>query len=234
MTGPIYTSIWLVACFALATPIWLKERRYIEFLSALFLSVACIGFILQSRSGFVGLLALPLFLVFTAQLRISAKNLLVILGLFLVLIFGVWSTDLLKPLLDRGDAARFAIWNAYLVRWWECGVLQGCGLELKEVYLTVEGSGILAVHPHNIFISIGSRLGMLSLLFFLGTVLGTLWQSRKRQDPWGLYLAVSLIMLNFDGNLIIGNPDEIWLLILLPMALLMNRSPPIKTDSDKA
>ena len=30
MTGPIYTSMWLACCFALALPTWLSQRRWLE------------------------------------------------------------------------------------------------------------------------------------------------------------------------------------------------------------
>lgn len=231
MTGPIYTSMWLVACFALATPAWLKERRYFELLAAFFLSTACVGFILQSRSGFAGLLALPFLLFLAAKPSLSARRLLATIGLFLFLLIGTWSTDLLQHLLARGDAHRFTIWQHFLARWWECGLLQGCGIGFREVYFPFDGMTLQA-HPHNIFLSIGSKLGLIALLLFLATMLSALWQARKQQDPWGLYLAVSLIMLNFDGSMIINNPDELWLLVLLPMALLINRyRPPLPRDS---
>jgi len=231
MTGPIYTSMWLIACFALATPAWLKEKRYIELFAAFILSAACIGFILQSRSGFVGLLALPFLLFLATKTRISARSLIAVLVTFLVLLIATWNTDLLQHLLARGDAHRFTIWQGFLARWWECGLLQGCGTDFKEVFFSA-GAATLHAHPHNIFLSIGSKLGVIALLLFLATMLSTLWHARKHQDPWGLYLAVSLIMLNFDGSLIIGNPDELWLLVLLPMALLINRyRPPLSSDS---
>jgi len=31
------------------------------------------------------------------------------------------------------------------------------------------------------------------------------------------------VVLNFDGSKLVGNPDELWLLILLPMALIINQ-----------
>jgi len=51
-------------------------------------------------------------------------------------------------------------------------------------------------------------------------VLQRAWQQR---DPWGLYLFTALVVLNFDGSKLVGNPDELWLLILLPMALIINQ-----------
>jgi hypothetical protein len=61
------------------------------------------------------------------------------------------------------------------------------------------------------------------LLLFLVIMTATLWRAWRRRDPWGLYLAVALCMLNFDGSSLIGNPDELWLLVLLPATLIVNR-----------
>jgi hypothetical protein len=38
-----------------------------------------------------------------------------------------------------------------------------------------------------------------------------------------MYLACALVMLNFDGSLLIGNPDELWPLVLLPAAMILSR-----------
>ncbi|MNL88987.1 hypothetical protein D3C87_2190520 [compost metagenome] len=51
----------------------------------------------------------------------------------------------------------------------------------------------------------------------------TLWQAWRLRDIWGMYLACALLMLNFDGSLLIGNPDELWPLVLLPAAMILGR-----------
>ena len=43
------------------------------------------------------------------------------------------------------------------------------------------------------------------------------------RDGWGWYLAAALVMLNFDGSKLVGNPDELWLLVLLPAVLIYGR-----------
>jgi hypothetical protein len=44
------------------------------------------------------------------------------------------------------------------------------------------------------------------------------------RDEWGVYLACALVMLNFDGSLLIGNPDELWPLVLLPAGMILSRA----------
>ena len=78
-------------------------------------------------------------------------------------------------------------------------------------------------HPHNIFLALGLYSGLVSLVVFLIIVAVTLRRAWLQNDPWGLYLFTALIMLNFDGSKLVGNPDELWLLVLLPMALIDNR-----------
>ena len=63
-----------------------------------------------------------------------------------------------------------------------------------------------------------------ALLAFLAAQLLTLRRAFRHGDSWGLYLAVSLAMLCFDGGLVIGSPDELWLLDWLPAALIANRN----------
>jgi hypothetical protein len=78
-------------------------------------------------------------------------------------------------------------------------------------------------HPHNIFVALGLYSGAVALVLFIGLMAATLWQSWRLRDAWGMYLACALVMLNFDGSLLIGNPDELWPLVLLPAAMVLGR-----------
>ena len=71
-----------------------------------------------------------------------------------------------------------------------------------------------------LFVAIGVRLGLLPLLAFVATQVLSLRRARSMGNSWGLYLSVALVMLSFDGDLVVGNPDELWLLVWLPMALI--------------
>lgn len=223
MTGPIYTSMWLIACFALASSEWIKERCFVQLAIALALSLFCAGYLLQSRSGFVGLGVLPLFLLVGSRQRQNWRQLLAIVLLLAAGAGALWFSGLLDPLISRGDAFRFTIWRQFIADWQQCGIIRGCGLQHREIFFTLDGHDLKA-HSHNIYVSLGVRLGLLPLLVFAAAQLLTLLRARRNGDSWGLYLAVSLVMLCFDGDLVIGNPDELWLLVWLPAALIVNRN----------
>ena len=227
MTGPIYTTMWLVACFALASSVWLQERRYLELAAALALSLFCAIFLLHSRSGLVGLAVLPIFLLLWDLKRWNWRLVLSACGILAVLVTMLWGSGALDAMISRGDALRFIIWRQHLADWLNCGIVSGCGMEHREVFFMVNGNQLKA-HSHNIFLSLGVRLGLLPLLVF-GAIQGaTLWRAHRNADSWGLYLAVSLVMLCFDGDLVISSPNELWLLIWLPAALIVNQNRPNK------
>ena len=226
MDGPIFTSMWLASCFALALPFWLKERRWPELILAFMLTLLCAGYILQSRSGLVGLLAVSLMTCFyhgfTNRLRVSS---LVIVGGCIGLAgwFSFEHVPQVNQLFARGDAFRFELWAALVREWQACGWWLGCGVNHQSSYVLASGGDIL--HPHSIYVALGIYTGLVSLLIFLMLMVATLRRAWEFHDPWGLYLAAALVSLAFDGSKLIGNPDERWLLVLLPAGLIMNRKP---------
>lgn len=224
MTGPIYTSMWLVCCFALALPVWLRDRRWLEMLAALGLALFCMGYVLQSRSGLVGLLALvPLIALYLGLKRPRWLLWGAVAGAFVAMLL-TWATlevPEVGKLLSRADSGRLELWSILASEWINCGVLLGCGLEHEAGRTLANGEPIQ--HPHNIYLALGVYAGLPGLLLFVGLMLLTLHRAWLNRDAWGLYLFVSLVVLNFDGSILIGNPDELWLLVLLPAALIINR-----------
>jgi len=224
MTGPIYTSMWLACCFALALPAWLAQRRWLELSAAALLSVFCMAYVLQSRSGLVGMLVLAGLFAFWLSLR-RARYLL-LLGAAAALFVGLTLFLMLEvpevaSLFARADSGRFELWRILVGEWRECGLWLGCGMQFVTEATILSGSPIQ--HPHNIFLALGLYSGLGSLLLFLALMVVVLQRAWRQRDPWGLYLLIALIVLNFDGSKLVGNPDELWLLVLLPMALIINR-----------
>lgn len=225
MTGPIYTSMWLACCFALAMPAWIIQRRWLELAAAVLLAVFCMGYVLQSRSGLVGMLALAVLLAGWLALRRTRYLIWLGGGLALaagLLLYGMREVPEVASLFARADSGRLELWRILAGEWLACGLWLGCGMQYATEATILGGAPIQ--HPHNIFLALGLYSGLVSLLIFLalmGVVLRSAWQQR---DPWGLYLFVALVMLNFDGSKLVGNPDELWLLVLLPMALIINQS----------
>lgn len=223
MTGPIYTSIWMACCTALVLPAWLRERRWLEMAAGLFFVVFCISYVLQSRSGLVGLFVL--FALWGGWAL--AKNYRRVLEVFIVLALcalASWLAASVFPeisrLFARADSGRFELWSLLLGEWKQCGILMGCGVEYVSKATLRGGQPIQ--HPHNIYLALGLYNGLVALAAFLLVMSITLSRAWKQRDPWGLYLFTALVSLNFDGSQLIGNPDELWLLVLLPAALIAN------------
>lgn len=224
MTGPIYTSMWLACCFALALPAWLTQRRWLELSAAILLAVFCMTYVLQSRSGLVGMLALGMLVA--GWLALCRARYLLWLGVAAVLLVGltvflIREVPEVARLFARADSGRFELWSILVGEWLSCGLWLGCGMQHVTEATILGGAPIQ--HPHNIFLALGLYSGLVSLLLFLALMALVLHRAWRQRDPWGLYLFTALIVLNFDGSKLVGNPDELWLLVLLPMALIINR-----------
>lgn len=222
MEGPILTSMLIVSCFALLLPEWLRNHRWLQVSMAVFSILFCVGFVLQSRSGLVGLTALLMVTCATLFWRggwgLRTASLVVSVSFVLA---GFWlfqHSELGLELVVRGDSGRFELWHSYLDNWLHCGVLWGCGTGFAD-NLRIE-NGLLIEHPHNVFLAMGFRYGLPGLLLFALLMLVTLRQAWKQKNPWGGYLLISLFMLNFDGRELINSPHEVWLLVLLPSMLI--------------
>jgi len=224
MTGPIYTSMWLACCFALALPTWLSQRRWLELSAAALLAVFCMAYVLQSRSGLIGMLLIGGLV--GGWLALHRARYLLWLGfvcalLAMLTLFVTREVPEVASLFARADAGRFELWRILAGEWFECGLWLGCGMQYTTEATILGGAPIQ--HPHNIYMALGLYSGLVSLLIFLALVVAVLQRAWQQRDPWGLYLFTALVVLNFDGSKLVGNPDELWLLILLPMALIINQ-----------
>lgn len=224
MTGPIYTSMWLACCFALALPTWLSQRRWLELSAAALLAVFCMAYVLQSRSGLIGMLVVGGLVV--GWLELHRARYLLSLGFVSVLLviltlFVTREVPEVASLFARADAGRFELWRILAGEWLECGLWLGCGMQYATEATILGGAPIQ--HPHNIYLALGLYSGLVSLLLFLALMVVVLQHAWQQRDHWGLYLFTALVVLNFDGSKLVGNPDELWLLVLLPMALIINQ-----------
>jgi len=224
MTGPIYTSMWLACCFALALPTWLSQRRWLELSAAALLAVFCMAYVLQSRSGLIGMLLIGGLV--GGWLALHRARYLLWLGfvcalLAMLTLFVTREVPEVASLFARADAGRFELRRILAGAWFECGLWLGCGMQYTTEATILGGAPIQ--HPHNIYMALGLYSGLVSLLIFLALVVVVLQRAWQQRDPWGLYLFTALVVLNFDGSKLVGNPDELWLLILLPMALIINQ-----------
>lgn len=220
----IYASIWLLCALALAFPLWLKERRWIEAISAVVLSLFAVVFVLQTRTALVGAFFLLGLWAAYGIWRFPKYGLTgLVIGatvagfVFWIISNQAWFTGMMA----RGDSFRIELFQIMVGEWRNCGWLLGCGVEFKTDKLLAGSMPIQ--HPHNIFVALGLYTGGVSLVLFGVVMAATLWQAWRLRDAWGLFLAASLVMLNFDGSKLIGNPDELWPLVLLPAAMVLGR-----------
>lgn len=224
MENVIYVSIWLLCALALALPAWIKERRWIEAASAVVLSLVAVAFVLQTRTALVGAAFLMGVWALYGMLRFPRIGVISVLVAVALLALSVWLVHdqaWFMSLFKRGDSYRTELLRIMVGEWRNCGWLLGCGVDFKTTQ-TLTG-GLPIQHPHNIFVAMGLYTGAVSLLLFLAVMGATLWQAWHHRDAWGMYLACALVMLNFDGSKLVGNPDELWPLVLLPAAMVLGR-----------
>lgn len=225
MENIIYASIWLLCALALAIPLWIKERRWVEAVVAVLLSLIAVAFVLQTRTALVGAAFLLGAWALYGVLRFPKVGLICVLTALVALLLGLWlvhDQHWFLSLFKRGDSYRVELFQIMVGEWRNCGWALGCGVDFKTAQ-TLQG-GLPIQHPHNIFVAMGLYTGGVSLVLFLVVMGATLWQAWCNRDPWGMYLACALVMLNFDGSKLIGNPDELWPLVLLPAAMVLGRA----------
>ncbi|MEG5265441.1 O-antigen ligase domain-containing protein [Pseudomonas sp. JDS28PS106] len=224
MENVIYSSGWLVCCLALALPAWAHERRWFEAACATVLTLVVAAFVLQTRTALVGAAFLFAVCALYSLRRAPGRSMIVLTVLALVAGLAFWlvkDEQWIHLLLVRGDSFRIDLFRIMTGEWRNCGWLLGCGIDFHTSQ-TLPG-GIPIPHPHSIFVSLGVYMGAVALVLFIVLMAATLWNAVRMREGWGLYLACALVMLNFDGAKLIGNPDELWVLVLLPAAMVLGR-----------
>ncbi|NWD47514.1 O-antigen ligase family protein [Pseudomonas gingeri] len=220
----IYASIWLFCALALALPFWMRSKRWIEAGAAVLLAVFAVTFVLQTRTALVGAAFLfGLWVLYGLYFRPKLVGTAVVLGVLVLgaVVWGVHDEAWYQSLWSRGDSYRGELFRIMVGEWSNCGWMLGCGIDFHSSQLL---SGYMPIqHPHNIFVALGLYTGAPALVIFVGLMVTTLTYAWRLRDAWGMYLACALLMLNFDGSLLIGNPDELWPLVLLPAAMILGR-----------
>lgn len=221
----IYASIWLFCALALVLPVWIRERKLIEGGLGIVLSLFAVLFVMQARTAVVGAaLLMGCWLLYGLRQKPRLIGSIIAIGLVVLgVLYGVVHNELwFESLLSRGDSSRVEIFNIMVGEWQRCGWTLGCGIGFHTDQLL---AGVTPIqHPHNIFVALGLYSGAVALVLFVALMVASLWQAWRLRDAWGMYLACALVMLNFDGSLLIGNPDELWPLVLLPSAMILSRA----------
>ncbi|MCQ2994978.1 O-antigen ligase domain-containing protein [Pseudomonas syringae] len=224
MDNVIYASIWLFCALGLVLPVLQKQRRWVEAAAAVVLSLFIVSFVVQTRTALVGAAFLGGLWALHAMRHHQKQGLLAVIGLALLASLFMWLVKdeaWAKLLLERGDSHRTELLQIMLGEWANCGWLKGCGIDFHTTQTLTGGMPIQ--HPHNIFVAMGLYTGAVSLLLFVAVMALTLWYAWRMRSAWGVFLASALVMLNFDGSKLIGNPDELWVLVLFPAVMVYAR-----------
>lgn len=225
LNSPTYAGIVVVAFFSLTVGVLVKHQRWgllsLAAVSVLFFT----GYILQSRAGVLGaviVMALTsvYFLWNVRQWRVRFFLILVLLSLAAGMYYLLDTVPALGRLIERADAGRFELWQAHYRVFTECHTWLGCA-PVRFDGITTFGGRLIVEHPHNVLFTVLLYYGWVGLALFLAILCLSFIAAWRQHNPWGLFLLISLLMLMFEGGGLINHPNELWLLIFLPCALIL-------------
>lgn len=223
--SPTYASIVLVAFFSMVMLQLIRSHSWglLGFYAVLVLFVA--GYILQSRAGVLGLMmvigSVALYWLWSARkwwIRLSLVFVGLVAAIGVGYLFEAVST--FERLIERADAGRFELWKAHFQAFRDCHAWLGCAPAHFEG-ITTYGGQLLVEHPHNVLFSVLLYHGWVGFLLFSAILILTLMSASRQRNPWGLFLLIGLLMLMFEGGGLIDQPNELWLLVLMPCMLIL-------------
>jgi hypothetical protein len=237
LKGPTYTSIVLVAFFALAAIELVKNGRWVTFAISVILVIFVTGYLLQSRAGMLGVLAL-VSLVVLRGLYCSRLRWQSILLLFTALMMAVslwWLFDAIPAfnnMIQRADSGRYELWQAHFQIFLDCKTWLGCPPAAFEQITIFDGKMVIQ-HPHNILLAVLVYHGWIGFLIFMAALVLTFLTAWKQRNSWGFFLLITLLMLMFEGSGLISHPNELWLLIWLPCMLILSEQTMLPKSASK-
>lgn len=226
--SPIQISMFIACSLFIIGPHWLKGKSYLEGFTGLLLAFLVIALVFQSRTGIVAMALWGIFILVYLIRSYGTKGLVALaVALLLLILISIPVFELAGQttgLIERADAHRFSIWRGYLLAWQDCGVIFGCGFpDVPSQHLVLEPNGENVYVTHNIVINLFYHFGVISVVIFSIMMLSILTLAWQQKNWWGGYLSAGVLTLMLDGNRIINNPDIVWLMIWLPMALILAR-----------
>ncbi len=224
--SPIQISMFISCSLFVIGPHWIKDRNIGEGLIGFSLAFFAIALILQSRTGFIGMGVWGLFMLVIMVRGFGLKGgLFLLAGLLIVMIISIPVFELAgqtTQLIERADSYRLAIWSGYLLAWQDCGVLLGCGFpETPSSHLVWQPDGSEVFVTHNILVNLLYHFGVVPFIIFSIMILSVLHVAWQQRNWWGGYLLAGVLALMLDSNRIINNPDEVWLMMWFPFALIL-------------
>ncbi len=209
------------ALVILTAMLGLMGKRRLWELFAVVLALACYGlFLYFNQSRWVWLCLL---MAFVGASILSRKR--VAYAITIVAFVLLSMVLLLNPafLLNRGLSYRPELWgagfNLLLENWLH-------GLGLKEYWIKGASLKFSSHHPHNMFLDIGIRFGVVGLMLWVGLWLWAGWSAfKQRQTTLGsaivtLWFYSGLVVLT-EGTAPWVKPASIWFVTWLPIAMAL-------------
>lgn len=222
--NPIYVANLLTLGLAMVSFVSIKSRKFASLCVAHVITLFMGLIILQSRS------MLPVWLVICLLTLITgyhhtfskqSKNNLLWLFIPATLLAFILFSDTGSAILARADSYRFEIWQGYIQKTIECGIVFGCGMDDGIHYIAHDGSAI--AHAHNIFVANFAKTGLWGTVLLLTLITSALFYGLKKNQLAAWVLIAGVTAMLFDGSSLIKSPNERWLFIHLPLAYLIKK-----------
>lgn len=225
LTGATRSVIFAagVLASALLTYTWacLHSGRFRHLLLFSVSTVAVAMFFLQSRSFIPALVVgyAVLGLLHRKKVVANAGTFLPLAAALLALCVFAWLSGFTDRLFERGGSYRAEIWLAYIHATAQCGQLLGCGWGLEHDLQMSDGYRV--GHAHSIYLQHYFWGGWLGLGLTLAALGVAMLQGFRLAHPAVWPLLSGCIVLALDGRALLSQPNERWLLALLPLAVLL-------------
>ncbi len=125
----------------------------------------------------------------------------------------------------RSGFQRLDIWMIFYERWSECSFFFGCGMNGWKTQITNIG-GEVYMHAHSSYIGQLHTGGTVQLVSYMALLSFFTYQGAliRATRPWTLVLVAGATVSLFEFSKILVTPSPLWLLILIPMAMIITLS----------
>ncbi len=222
--NPIYVADLLTIGLAMISFVSIKSGKFASLALAHVITLSMGLIILQSRSMLPVWLVICLLTLLTGFYQIfykHSKSSFLWLFVPAILLAYILLSDTGSAILARADSYRFEIWQGYIQKTIECGIVFGCGMQDGIHYIARDG--IPMAHAHNIFVANFAKTGLLGTVLLLTLIVSALFYGFKKNQLAAWVLIAGVTALLFDGSSLIKSPNERWIFIHLPLAYLIKK-----------
>jgi hypothetical protein len=130
-------------------------------------------------------------------------------------------------LFNRGFSFRPEIWTEFISRTMTENIWIGVGMSTDSSLQLPE---LLIKHPHSVFVSTFYYGGAIGLGTYLAMIVKSMFALNQNKESnlrllGAMLLAFGLTATALDGDAVVTKVDYLWLLIWIPIAIAMARSP---------